>query len=142
MDFVIMENISRMNNKKNHKVTFDMKGSTFRRYTSLQKQFWNNKIDCPGVLKDLNFVEISQSVGSKLINLSEDTCEELIDNFAADSGFLAEQGLMDYSCLLVVESSVTEINQHYHWGIIDYLQEWTLAKKIERLYKSVVYRTD
>jgi 1-phosphatidylinositol-4-phosphate 5-kinase len=73
MDFVVMENVSRLNNQENFKVTFDMKGSTFRRYANLQnkqKQFWKRKLDCSGVLKDLNFLEISKAIGNKLLDLS------------------------------------------------------------------------
>ena len=59
---------------------------------------------------------------------------------------------MDYSFLLVVETllpgSDTDIkngrnkyvnkNQVYHLGIIDYLQEWNLAKKTEKLLKTLI----
>ena len=66
--------------------------------------------------------------------------------------FLAKHNLMDYSLLLGVESKKGKIKmsaQHnsrndilssdskhvYHIGIIDYLQDYNLTKKIERCIK-------
>ena len=85
LNFVIMENVTRMNNKSNYKVTFDMKGSTFHRKAKLKTQFWHDKLDCQGVLKDLNFIEIAQAIGSKLINLTPTECNSMASVLEADS---------------------------------------------------------
>ena len=69
----------------------------------------------------------------------------------ADSQFLMEHNLMDYSLFITVENtvgfsrSVTNRNrihssnfaEIYHIGIIDYLQEWNGQKKMERCGKSL-----
>jgi 1-phosphatidylinositol-4-phosphate 5-kinase len=63
-----------------------------------------------------------------------------------DSEFLRSKNLMDYSLLLVIEQTniwkpdsrnrfTSSDNQVYHFGIIDFLQDWNLQKKIERQYK-------
>ena len=73
----------------------------------------------------------------------------------ADSKFLQSQGIMDYSLLLVTEQlpvsqsssglshpefgrnsySSIDRKEAYHFGIIDYLQDWNMNKKIEAWYK-------
>ena len=60
---------------------------------------------------------------------------------------------MDYSLLLAIESKYTldncnhgilrnivysnDLSQCYHIGIIDYLQDYNLTKKIERCFKQI-----
>lgn len=80
-----MENITRSYNPVNYKITFDLKGSSFKRETKLDRKFWNQKLDQPGVLKDLNFILISKALGSKLINISEERCSQLIATLEADT---------------------------------------------------------
>jgi len=46
-----------------------MKGSKIARRIALQEKFWKNKLNFSGILKDLNFIEISNDLGNKLINL-------------------------------------------------------------------------
>jgi hypothetical protein len=122
MDFVIMENVGKLRDKKhNHKLVFDMKGSTVKRRIHLQEQFWKEKLDFSGVLKDLNFVEIRNDLGNKLINLNEQEIDFIRNTFESDSKFLADHGLMDYSCLLTIETNPRNGMQYYYWGIIDYL---------------------
>jgi len=41
LDFIIMENVTRMDNKANHRVTFDLKGSIRHRKVNLKTRFWN-----------------------------------------------------------------------------------------------------
>ena len=36
--------------------------------------------------------------------------------------------------------ALSNLNQNYHFGIIDYLQSWNLQKKSERLSKSLLHR--
>ena len=88
-----------------------------------------------------------------MIQLDAKTTAMLRETEKSDSEFLANYGLMDYSMLLVIETvpagsvkstsrwsaitkskeiGVPESQQVYHFGIIDYLQDWNLNKKIER----------
>jgi len=55
MNFMIMENVTRMMDPRSMKVTFDLKGSTLNRQTKLTSKFWNTKLNYAGVLKDKNF---------------------------------------------------------------------------------------
>ena len=60
MDFLVMENITYRIDKKNKKHRFDLKGSTFNRKTITKK----HPLDFPGVLKDVNFLELSTEIGN------------------------------------------------------------------------------
>ena len=113
-----------------------MKGSKIARRVVVQDQFWKKKLDFQGVLKDLNFVEIRNNLGSKLIDLREQEIDQLRIIFESDTQFLADNHLMDYSCLLTIETNPKDGSKFYHWGIIDYLQEWTVSKKLERAWKT------
>ena len=95
----------------------------------------NNK-----VLKDNNFKELSQALGSKLLNFDDSESLNLEEILRSDAHFLASNFLMDYSCLLTIETSPQSGRQIYHLGIIDYLQEWTLSKKIEACWKSLFFK--
>jgi len=47
---------------------------------------------------------------------------------------------MDYSFLLVIETSPSTGEQAYHMGIIDYLQKWNFSKKLEHCFKTTIHR--
>jgi len=94
-----------------------------------------------GVLKDLNFLEISKAVGSKLLNLRSDQSEDYLSILEADSKFLVNHSLMDYSLLLVIETDPQDGSQFYHMGIIDYLQNWDTSKMVERYFKTFLNRS-
>ena len=66
-----MENVTKRFNPNNMKVNFDLKGSTFNREFKLKSNFWIEKLNHREVLKDINFIQISKALGSKLISLSE-----------------------------------------------------------------------
>jgi len=92
-------------------------------------------------LKDTNFIEISKSIGKRLLNVTEEKCYEILNALEADSKFLASHNIMDYSLLLVVETAPGGFGyQEYHIGIIDYLQKWTLSKKLEKAWKTTTNR--
>jgi 1-phosphatidylinositol-4-phosphate 5-kinase len=64
-----------------------------------------------------------------------------------DSEFLRKQNIMDYSLLLVIESGsdmketrnrYTNGQQVFHFGIIDFLQDWNISKRLENRYKRIV----
>ena len=62
-----------LENKKNQKVTFDLKGSFVGRKVGLDNEkFWLKDLNCKKVLKDLNYVEINTDLNHQLMNLSED----------------------------------------------------------------------
>jgi hypothetical protein len=56
-------------------------------------------------MKDLNFLEVNRDNGNALIDLTNYQVDELNHIISNDSKFLTSEGLMDYSLLLVMESS-------------------------------------
>lgn len=99
------------------------------------------------------------------IRIAPGTAHRIYDQIHKDSDFLCSQGIMDYSLLMGIQSSEYFVDTSqlprnrrdllftqpatsvagpslYHFGIIDFLQQWTLEKKMERFYKTVVKRKD
>ncbi|CAI5745074.1 unnamed protein product [Peronospora destructor] len=99
------------------------------------------------------------------IRIAPATAHRIYDQIHRDSDFLCSQGIMDYSLLMGIQSSEYFVDTSqlpharrdllftqpatsvagpslYHFGIIDFLQQWTLEKKMERFYKTVVKRKD
>ncbi|OQR90656.1 phosphatidylinositol-4-phosphate-5-kinase (Pi-PIPKD5), partial [Thraustotheca clavata] len=105
------------------------------------------------------------------VRIDPRAAEQLYDQICFDSDFLYEQGIMDYSLLMGVQSCeyyvepgivggmnlngiqptsvfatqmATSVNGPalYQFGIIDFLQQWTFEKKFERFYKRYVKRKD
>ena len=65
MSFVLMQNVTRYKEMNSHRLTFDLKGSQFKRYAQI-----NGKPN--QVLKDLNFQELQRSsYNGQLVNLPE-----------------------------------------------------------------------
>ena len=59
VDFIIMENISKMKNINNHKVTFDLKGSIHGRSTkNFTPYILSHKLNFGTILKDVDFLKI------------------------------------------------------------------------------------
>lgn len=145
------------------KLTFDIKGSTVdRNVKCLYRTSKHRQLTCyqkcrvQRVLKDINYCELNKESKRNIIRLSSKNIKFLNDILRADSKFLQSQGIMDYSLLLVTEklpvshSASSGLNspkfgrnsylsndkkEAYHFGIIDYLQDWNINKKVEAWYK-------
>ncbi|KAF0690367.1 Aste57867_18202 [Aphanomyces stellatus] len=103
------------------------------------------------------------------VRIDPQASNQLYDQLCFDSDFLYEQGIMDYSLLMGVQSCEYYVepgivgfnpNMHpgstfatqtaisvngpalYQFGIIDFLQQWTLEKKMERFWKQYIKRKD
>ncbi|CAK4105955.1 unnamed protein product [Aphanomyces euteiches] len=103
------------------------------------------------------------------VRIDPQASNQLYDQLCFDSDFLYEQGIMDYSLLMGVQSCEYYVepgivgfnpNMHpgstfatqtaisvngpalYQFGIIDFLQQWTLEKKMERFWKQHIKRKD
>jgi hypothetical protein len=101
-----MQNTSRMENNKNSKVIFDLKGSSINRMSKLPKKdqkFWRRYLNCSKILKDTNFIEINKELNYSLLRLDALQYQELLSIIKIDSAFLRHQGFMDYSLLLTIE---------------------------------------
>ena len=111
-------------------------------------------MNCPQVLKDLNFMEIQSDLKRQLFNADTLKKNDILLTLKQDSLFLQRHGIMDYSLLLVIDedssqtlpvntsilsySSVMSRNKigMQHVGIIDYLQIFNFNKKAESCWKT------
>ena len=75
LDIIIMQNTCNPNNKKNDKLTFDLKGSTVGRATKFPEQsqrFWLTQLNQKRCLKDLNYMEINRDFDQQLMTLNKE----------------------------------------------------------------------
>jgi hypothetical protein len=143
LDFIVMENITRMRRKSNFKVTFDLKGSTYGREThKFRPQLLQEKLNYGAILKDLDFVAVRKHFGQRLLTFPFFEASDLYDRIQADSQFLADLNLMDYSFLLMVETDKDTGETFMHAGIIDFLQTFDFKKKLEYKFKTSRFYTD
>lgn len=117
MDIMVMQNTADLINSKNPKMTFDLKGSTVGRKSTLAttEKFWLTTQNQKKVMKDLNLLDINKDMDEKLIRLLPHDKQQLDHMIKRDSEFLMRHGLMDYSLLLVIE----KIQAPGQDGIID-----------------------
>lgn len=87
----------------------------------------------------------------RVVELQSKQSKQLRAIIELDCEFLRSKGLMDYSLYLTVEKvlSANKLSPNrnriysydgtelYHIGIIDYLQEWNLFKKVESKWKTL-----
>lgn len=116
----------------------------------LQKKYY-----FPKTLKDRNFLEIQNFFRNEkdIIKLPQNKMRKINRILEKDANFLKKHNLMDYSLLIKIEplrsTSLLNLNSRsrniyissdgteaYHIGVIDYLQGYTLEKKLEYTYKS------
>ena len=130
--FIIMENL--LKNRENALV-FDLKGSLNDRYTIPSDDLSQS------VLKDQNLIEMNKKV---LLEMNEK--EKIVKAISDDAMFFKELGIIDYSLIIAFYDenikyysrySLDGDNQSYSFGIIDFLQGYTLSKKIELAYKKM-----
>ena len=131
--FIIMENL--LENKEKA-IIFDLKGSTNDRYTDVEG-------DPRGiVLKDQNLDEMKIKT---ILDIHK--TNEIIKAINEDILFLHELDIIDYSLIIAIYTEsfdcdnryFLEGNNHisYSIGIIDFLQQFTLSKRIELAYKKM-----
>ena len=96
----VMNNVFDLSNPEKIKNIYDLKGSTFKRFT---KPVDVNK---GASKKDLNFVN-----EKKKLKLSEFTKQNLLLQIEKDTKFLAEKNIIDYSLLIGIISSKDDENK-------------------------------
>ena len=100
----------------------------------------------------MNLIEIQRLNNIKLLNVDDEIVENVIYTIESDTRFLQKHNLMDYSLLIQIEkvSSGQKLPETknrniiqsvdgkrlYHIGIIDFLQDFSYAKKIESFIKT------
>ena len=147
--------------KQNHlKYIFDLKGSTFQRFT---KQIGKDR-NPNRALKDLDFLWMKR-VEKDLIQFSKDARDNILNQLESDVKMLSENNLMDYSLLFVIfkfpasedkdymdmvgllgnqlylNRTFKSNNMKYLYiiGIIDYLQNFNIRKFFEQKIKNIIY---
>ncbi|KRW99337.1 hypothetical protein PPERSA_02449 [Pseudocohnilembus persalinus] len=128
---------------------YDMKGSTFDREVLAKIQDKNNINLEKMILKDIDFIKLE-----KLIKILPENAEKILHILKNDSLFLRSQGFIDYSFVLFKTKNIKNFinsekefncfkslgdeNTFYRIGIIDYLEKYTLKKKIEKFFKRLI----
>lgn len=147
IDLIIMQNTSLVHNKNARTLEFDLKGSLKGRKT----QFNPYAPKTQKTLKDLNYLEIQKTHKKCIMDISEQTKENLQLIISSDAEFLRQHNLMDYSLLIQIEKVRSLVKKErkrnviysqncdyiYHIGIIDFLQDYSLAKKMETTIKTL-----
>ena len=128
--FIIMENIIRRSDKLK---IYDLKGSTDNRYV-------DELLHPKAVLKDQNFINSEIK-----LEFTQKIHDEFLEDLTKDCKFLRKFNIIDYSMLLGIYQDHTKIQfryiiqgkLQYAIGIIDFLQEYSLPKKLELLFKKI-----
>ena len=118
---------------------YDLKGSKINRYVQ-------QKMKVPGkVLLDTNFLE---DFNGEPLFFDFNVFQLLKDTLNNDSLFLKEEGIIDYSLLIIFEydnnknkNEIKENNNNFkviRLGIVDYLRKYTWDKQIESYSKKVI----
>ena len=142
---VVMENVF---HDRNITRTFDLKGSSRARYTPtehtedfdscLSKRREARKSGnwtlSPNVndqvLMDDNLMELTRGLPFPLKHLGNTYLQKAIEN---DTEFLSSVNIVDYSILVGIDEDNFEVVV----GIIDYLRQYDIIKRVERMGKSV-----
>ena len=93
---MLMENTLQLKNPENQKFVFDLKGSTFGRYSK-------GKLTKKTMRKDLDWIH-SKKNNPGTLSFSP-VNQSLIKVLRRDVAFLKQKGLLDYSLLIAVEES-------------------------------------
>lgn len=139
--------------------TFDLKGSKYNREKMAEKKVTDLSST---TLLDIDFLNTE-----KKIHVSHFLSQGIKKTLRKDIEFLRVMKVMDYSLLVIkvnwkliafsknrplsevfpkqtnyLERVVSEAEEgiYYHFGIIDYLQEWNVGKRTERFWKKILTR--
>lgn len=137
---LLMENI--LPNKELAYI-FDLKGSTFKRSVLANTETIKKGVTMKDMdLKMLNFY----------LDIDSETIRVIKNSIKEDVRFLEEAGIMDYSLLLGVYENFSDAanrytvyssdNVVYNIALIDFMQEFNLAKKAEREMKKIISNDD
>jgi 1-phosphatidylinositol-5-phosphate 4-kinase len=168
VNLILMGNTLRFQNRADISRVYDLKGSTFNRFTK-----WHSAQKATTTLKDVNFLHNQHDFQE--VNLSNMRVRKLNHIIKRDSEFLASLNIMDYSLLLGIENRLsvsdsgikvlqsgrlasfrqdkTEMlhfkrhifvspdgEQTFYLSIIDFLQTWNSLKKAEKFAKTTFQR--
>ena len=142
---VVMENVF---HNRNITRVFDLKGSSRARYTATEatedfdslllkrrearasKLFLPRRNNSQQVLMDDNLMELTKGQPFPLKFLANNYLQKAIEN---DTDYLLNVNIVDYSILVGIDEDNFEIVV----GIIDYMRQYDIIKRVERMGKSV-----
>lgn len=142
---VVMENVF---HDRNITRVFDLKGSSRARYTATEftedfdtalfkrRDARFNKSQIPRrqpnsqVLMDDNFMELTKGQPFPMKHLANIYLQKAVEN---DTDFLSFVNIVDYSILVGIDENNFEVVV----GIIDYMRQYDIIKRVERMGKSV-----
>ena len=76
LDVIVMQNTCKLVSKSSSILTFDLKGSLYKRISRLPISQYNEVLrqrDCQKVLKDLNYLELNKDTSGCFLDLSPET---------------------------------------------------------------------
>jgi 1-phosphatidylinositol-3-phosphate 5-kinase len=111
---------------------FDLKGSSRSRYVPVDRSPdpGGRAAGNPGVLLDENFREFTRGQPLPLVASSQALFHTAILN---DTQFLSVVNIVDYSIVVGIDDDTHELVV----GIIDYMRQYDIIKRVERMGKSV-----
>ena len=137
---MIMENLGK---HFDNPLIFDLKGSTHNRETSATIYLDFKTMPRNKVYKDLDFIN-----GPSKLEINEDKAKQILNSLDLETGLLEAYGIMDYSLIIFLEENKgknTDVDSRIFKlknyvgivGIIDYLQTYTIKKKLENKLKNL-----
>ncbi|KAL3309599.1 hypothetical protein Ciccas_011854, partial [Cichlidogyrus casuarinus] len=156
-DVLVMENL--FHNQPNIKHIYDLKGSRRKRFVSEQQapsqtdltELANDALNMQNVAED-EVVELLNDSPRMQVLLDQNFANSMLDSpifmrasvkselnavLTADTDFLVSLLIMDYSLLVGVDQK----NCTLVIGIIDYVREFTMDKKVEMIFKQTIAGT-
>ncbi|CAI2382914.1 unnamed protein product [Moneuplotes crassus] len=132
--YVIIENINYGITDETHIIRYDLKGSTRNRFIRVEEPL-GPRIGAAPVCLDTNFLLDNKSRPMALKNVYYKILMICINN---DSLFFSRSNIVDYSLLVVIDKK----NKTVRFGIIDYIQQYTMEKMVESKFKALIAAGD
>jgi hypothetical protein len=132
--YVIIENLNYGITDEKKIIRFDLKGSTRNRFIKIDESN-TPSVGAAKVLLDTNFMFDNKSRPMALKNVYYKILMICINN---DSLFFSRSNIVDYSLLVIIDTE----NKKVRFGIIDYIQQYTMEKMVESKFKAIIAAGD
>lgn len=132
--YVICENLNYGINDETNIVRYDLKGSTRNRFVRVEETN-SPRVGAAPVFLDTNFMLDNKSRPMALKNVYYKILMICINN---DSLFFSRSNIVDYSLLVIIDKKKKTVR----FGIIDYIQQYTMEKMVESKFKAIITAGD
>lgn len=126
--YVVSENLNYGISNEKSIIRYDLKGSTRNRFIRIEDP--KPSIGQARVLLDTNFLLDNRGRPMPLKNVYYKILMICINN---DSLFFSRSNIVDYSLLVIIDKE----NKTVRFGIIDYIQQYTMEKMVESKVKVI-----